>query len=42
MDKIIESEEVEDYLILQEMTNLTEDDKVTISYSDAKKLLGWS
>jgi hypothetical protein len=42
MDKIIESEKVEDYLMLQEMTNLTEEDKATMSYADAKKLLGWS
>ncbi len=40
--QVIDNEDVEDYLMLQEMTNLTEEEKVTMSYADAKKLLGWS
>jgi hypothetical protein len=35
-------EEMEDFIMLEEMTNLTEEEKVTISFADAKKLLGWS
>ena len=34
-------EELEDSILLQEMTNLTEEEKVTIPFEDAKKLLGW-
>ena len=40
--QVIDNEDVEDCLMLQEMTNLTEEDKVTFSYADAKKLLGWN
>ena len=40
--QVIDNEDVEDYLMLQEMTNLTEEEKITMSYADAKKLLGWS
>ncbi len=40
--QVIDNEDVEDYLMLHEMTNLTEEDKTTMSYADAKKLLGWS
>ena len=35
-------EEIEDSILLQEMTNLTEEEKITMSFTDAKKLLGWS
>ena len=40
--QVIDNEDVEDYLMLQEMTNLTEEEKVTMSFADAKKVLGWS
>ncbi len=40
--QVIDNEDVEDYLMLQEMTNLTEEEKITMSFADAKKLLGWS
>ncbi len=35
-------EEIEDYVLLQEMTNLSEEEKESMSFADAKKLLGWS
>jgi predicted DNA-binding protein len=35
-------EEMKDYVLLEEMTNLSEEDKETMSFADAKKLLGWS
>jgi hypothetical protein len=40
--QVIDNKDVEDYLMLQEMTNLTEEEKTTMSFADAKKLLGWS
>jgi hypothetical protein len=40
--QIIDNEDVEDYLLLQEMTNLSEEDNVSMSFEDAKKVLGWN
>ena len=36
-------EKIEDFIMLQEMTNLAEaeEEKVTIPFAEAKKLLGW-
>lgn len=34
-------EKIEDFIMLQEMTNLTDEEKVTIPFAEAKKLLGW-
>ncbi len=38
-DKTIK--EIEDIIMLQEMTNLTEEEKITMPFNDAKKMLGW-
>jgi hypothetical protein len=35
-------EEMENFIMLQEMTNLTEGEKITMPFADAKKLLGLS
>jgi hypothetical protein len=40
--QIPDNEDFEDSIMLQEMTNLTEEEKITMSFDDAKKLLGWS
>jgi hypothetical protein len=36
--QIIDNEDVEDYLLLQEMTNLSDEDDVSMSFEDAKKV----
>jgi hypothetical protein len=35
-------EEIEDDILLQEMSNLSEEEKEIMSFEDAKILLGWS